>query len=135
MSYNIHDLSRRERQIMDALFELESASAQDIREAIPDAPSYSAVRALIANLVKKEHVTYVQQGTKHIYKAAHDMDSARTGAVKRLVNTFFSGSVVDAVTGLLGSNTPELSTQDLDRLEKMIDTARKNADIKNDSDK
>jgi len=126
MSYNIHDLSRRERQIMDALFELESASAQEIREAIPDAPSYSAVRALIANLVKKKHVTYEREGTKYIYKAAHDMDTARSGAINRLVNTFFSGSVVDAVTGLLGNNAPELSSKDLDRLEQMIDTARKN---------
>lgn len=127
MSYNIHNLSRRERQIMDALFELGSASAQDVREAIPDAPSYSAVRAMIGNLVKKGHVSYIQQGTKYIYKVAHDMGTAREGALKRLVNTFFSGSVTDAVTGLLGSNSSDLSHKDLDRLEKMIETARKNA--------
>lgn len=127
MSYNIHNLSRRERQIMDALFKLESASAQDIREAIPDAPSYSAVRALIAKLVDKGHATFKQQGAKHIYQPAHDINTARKGAVNRLVNTFFSGSVTDAVTGLLDSHAPELSSKDLDRLEKMIEVARRNA--------
>lgn len=127
MSYNIHNLSRRERQIMDALFKLGSASAKDVMNAIPEAPSYSAVRALIAKLVEKEHVTFEQQGAKNIYKPAHDMGSAREGALKRLVTTFFSGSVADAVTGLLGSDAPDLSHKDLDRLEKMIEKARKNA--------
>jgi len=129
MSYNIHNLSRRERQIMDVLFEKGTASAQDVRKAIPDAPSYSAVRALIAKLVDKGHARYEQQGTKYIYSATHDMSSARDGALKRLVGTFFSGSVTEAVTGLLDSHSSDLSSEDLDKLERMIDTARKNADL------
>ena len=128
MSYNIHNLSRRERQIMDVLFERGAASAQEVREAIPDAPSYSAVRALIAKLVDKGHARFEQQGAKYIYSPTHDMGSAREGALKRLVSTFFSGSVTDAVTGLLDSHSSGLSKDDLDKLERMIDTARKNAD-------
>lgn len=130
MSYNIHSLSRRERQIMDVLFQQGRASAQEVREAIPDAPSYSAVRALIAKLVEKGHAKFVQEGAKYIYLPNHDMDSARDGALKRLVGTFFSGSVTDAVTGLIDSHAPKLSHDDLDKLEKLIETARKNADSK-----
>lgn len=127
MAYNIHNLSRRERQIMDVLFERGKASAQEVREAIPDAPSYSAVRALIAKLVDKGHAKYIQEGAKYIYLPNHDMESARDGALKRLVSTFFSGSVTDAVTGLLDSHAPKLSDEELDKLERLIATARKNS--------
>ena len=124
MAYNVQNLSRRERQIMDALFKAGSASAQDVRSQIPDAPSYSAVRALLAKLVEKGHARFRQDGARYIYSPAHDMDSARQGAVKRLVSTFFSGSVTDAVTGLLDSHAPNLSNDELDRLEQMIENAR-----------
>jgi len=132
MDYNIHNLSRRERQIMDVLFKKGRASAKEVLESIPDAPGYSAVRALVNKLVEKGHARFEQDGAKYIYMPNYDMDSARDGALNRLVNTFFSGSVADAVNGLLGSQSSKLSNEDLDKLEQMIETARNNSHKKSD---
>lgn len=130
MKYNVQNLSRRERQIMDVLLAKGEASAQEVLEAIPNPPSYSAVRALIAKLVEKEQVRFRQEGAKYIYSAAQDMKVVRTGALSRLVNTFFGGSAADAVTGLLDAHSAELTEEQLDVLEQRIATARKQASRK-----
>lgn len=125
MVYNVQNLSRRERQIMDVLIAQGEASAQEVLEAIPHPPSYSSVRALIAKLVEKDQVAFRQEGAKYIYFVSQDMGAVRTGAMNRLVNTFFRGSAADAVTGLLDSHSAELSDAELAALEKKIALARK----------
>ena len=125
MSFSMQGLSKRERQIMDVLISKGEASAQEVLQAIPSPPSYSSVRALIAKLVDKDEVGFRQEGAKHIYFVKRDMKSVRAGALSRLVNTFFRGSPMDAVTGLLDSHSQELSDEELARLEKRIASARR----------
>lgn len=117
-------LSRRERQIMDILFELGEASAQDVQKRLPDPPSYSSVRALLGKLVEKGVVSFVQDGPRYIYSPVQNLDSARQNALQRLLRTFFGGSVSRAVNALLGSGCDDLSQEELDRIQAAIDRAR-----------
>lgn len=117
-------LSRRERQIMDALFELGEASARDIHSALQDAPSYSAVRAQLAILVDKGHISFRQDGARYIYAPVQPVSNAREGAVRRLVKTFFGGSTISAVNALLGMQGRNLDASELDELEALIQRER-----------
>ncbi|MEE4382241.1 MAG: BlaI/MecI/CopY family transcriptional regulator [Pseudomonadales bacterium] len=117
-------LSRRERQVMDLLFEHGRATAAELHERLPDPPSYSAVRALLRTLGEKGHVLHEQDGPRYVYRPAVPRATAREGAVRRLLRTFFDDSVPAAVAGLLGERGQELSDAELDELEAMIRAAR-----------
>ena len=117
-------LSRRERQIMDVLFERREATAAEIREAIAEPPSYSAVRALLRTLEEKGHVGHVQDGPRYVYRPLLERDAARAGAVERLLRTFFDGSVTAAVAGLIDRGDAQLSDAELDELEALVRSAR-----------
>lgn len=118
-------LSRRERQIMDIIYEQQECSAHDIRDKMPDAPSYSAVRALLAKMVEKGHIGNKQQGAKYIYYPTQELGSARKSALARLVKTFFGGSAVSAVSALIGMQSGKLDEQELETLEQLVAEARK----------
>lgn len=120
-----NQLSRRERQIMDALFEAGELSAQDVRSAIPDAPSYSAVRALLAKLVEKKIVDFREDGPRYIYFPVVAQEEARTSALQKLLKTFFGGSTAAAVNALLGMNKEKLSADEVAQLQQAIDEAAK----------
>jgi predicted transcriptional regulator len=95
-------LSRREREIMDILFALgERASAEDIRAQLSDAPSYSAVRAMLAKLETKGHVRHREEGLRYVYYPTTPRQTARRAAVQRLLRVFFSGSPGEAASALL----------------------------------
>lgn len=119
-------LSRRERQIMDALFEAGELSAQDVKAAIPDAPSYSAVRALLAKLVEKKIVDFREDGPRYIYFPVIGQEQARTTALQKLLKTFFGGSTSAAVNALLGMSKEQLSSDEIIALQKTIEQAKKN---------
>lgn len=118
------DLSRRERQIVDALFRLGRASAAEVRAELPEAPSYSAVRALLRILEEKGHVRHEQDGPRYVYMPTVARDSAKKSALRHLVQTFFEGSAAQAMSALLDSSASKLSDGDLERLEKMLEQAR-----------
>ncbi len=117
-------LTRRERQIMDALFEAGEASARDIHAALPDPPSYSSVRAQLTIMVEKGHATFRQEGARYIYAPAQPVSNARESAIRRLVKTFFGGSTGQAVSALLGMQANELQPEELDELERLIQRER-----------
>ncbi len=119
-----NQLSRRERQIMDALFEAGELSAQEVRDAIPDAPSYSAVRALLAKLVEKKVVDFREDGPRYIYFPVVAQEEARTSAMQKLLKTFFGGSTAAAVNALLGMKQEKLSSEEIAQLQQAIDQAR-----------
>ena len=119
------DLSRRERQIVDALYKLGRASAADIRAEIPDPPSYSAVRALLRILEDKGHVRHEQDGPRYVYVPTIARDSAKRSAMRHLVQTFFDGSAAQAMSALIDTSSVRLTQSELDRLEQLIDQARK----------
>ena len=118
-------LSRRERQIMDILFQQGKASAAEVREAMPDAPGYSAVRAMLRILEEKGHVHHQAEGLKYVYVPSVAREKARRSAVKHLMETFFNGSAENLVAALLDGSSMRLSAEELERMAQMIERARK----------
>ena len=118
-------LSRRERQIMDALHAKGQATAAEVLTALPDPPSYSAVRALLRILEEKGHVRHRREGARYVYGPRTSPASARRSALRRVVSTFFQGSVAQTMAALLETSDTQLSEKELIRLEELIDKARK----------
>jgi predicted transcriptional regulator len=118
-------LSRRERQIMDVLYRKGSASAADVLESLPQPPSYSAVRALLRILEQKGHIRHEESEGRYVFMPTMPRDKAKRSAIRHLVQTFFDGSSQEAVAALLDSSASKLSDSELDRLQELIDKARK----------
>lgn len=118
-------LSRRERQIMDILLEVGECSAKEVLERIPDPPSYSSVRALIARLVEKNIVTFRIEGTKHIYAPCMAEEKAQISAIQRLLKIFFRGSRVNAVNALLNAEGEKMTAREIETLERTIQRIKK----------
>jgi predicted transcriptional regulator len=118
-------LSKRERQILDILYRNSKATALDVQEQLADSPSYSAVRALLRILEEKGHVRHEADGTKYVYFPAVPAERARQSALTHLMHTFFQGSTGKAMLALLDNAPEELTKEDLDRLQKRIDDARR----------
>jgi BlaI family transcriptional regulator, penicillinase repressor len=118
-------LSRRERQIMDILYQRGKASASEVREAMPDAPSYSAVRAMLRVLEEKGHVKHVEEGLKYVYVPVVAREKAKRSAVKHVLDTFFSGSPEQIVAALLDVSSERLTREELDRMADLIEKARR----------
>ena len=116
-------LSRRERQILDILYAKSSATAAEVREAMADPPSYSAVRTLLRILEEKGHARHETQGTRYLYLPSVPRERARNSALSRIVQTFFDGSAAQAAAALVDSGT--LSTDELERLSALIERAKK----------
>ena len=119
------DLSRRERQIMDIVYRRGRATAAEVRGELPEAPSYSAVRALLRLLEEKGHLTHEQEGPRYVFFPTTSRKEAGKTALDGLVRTFFEGSVERLVSTLLDTKSQELSDEELERIAAMIDAARK----------
>jgi predicted transcriptional regulator len=113
-------LGRRERQIMDVVYRLGSASVADVRDALPDPPTYSAVRGMLKLLEDKGHVTHQADGLKYLYSATVSRNAARRSALKHIVRTFFGGSASEAAASLLEMSDAPLSEADASRLAAVI---------------
>lgn len=121
-------LSRRESQIMDVLYQSGEASVADVLAALPDPPGYSAVRALLRILEDKGHVRHFEDGKRYVYRPVHAKQNVAGGALRRVVQTFFGGSVEGAVATLLsGDDARRLSDEELARLSELIEAARRNS--------
>jgi predicted transcriptional regulator len=118
------NLSRRERQIMDIIYELNEATAAQVLERLPNPPSYSAVRALLRVLEEKGHLSHKQDGPRYVFVPTLPRDEARENALKHLVNTFFDGSPEKVVAALLDISDEKLSEDDYQRLSQLIEKAR-----------
>lgn len=121
---DLRKLPPRERQIMDFLIANGGGTTADVVDGITDAPSYSAVRAMLAKLERKGYVTHEDVDRAYRFKPVAK-DQARRSAVQHLLDTFFGGSTAQAVAALLKSDDG-LSDADLDRLEQVVAEARKN---------
>lgn len=118
-------LSRRERQMMDILYARGRATAAEIHEALPDRPSYSAVRAKLRVLEEKGHVRHEEESLRYVYLPTVPRETARRSALRRLVTTFFDGSVEQAVAALIDLNAADLEPRQLDRIAELIADAKK----------
>jgi BlaI family transcriptional regulator, penicillinase repressor len=120
-----HDLSRRERQILDVLYTTGRATAAEVQQGMPNAPSYSAVRTLLRILEDKGHVQHVLDGARYVYTPTVEAESARRSALRHLLNTFFGGSATQAVAALLDEDSLQLPKKDVERLRAAIERAKK----------
>jgi len=118
-------LSRRERQIMDILYQRGKSSATGVREAMPKAPSYSAVRAMLRVLEDKGHVRHQAEGLKYVYLPTVTRERAKRSAVKHLLDTFFHDSPDQVVAALLDVSSTRMTREELNRMADMIDKAKK----------
>jgi BlaI family transcriptional regulator, penicillinase repressor len=118
-------LSRRERQIMDALHARGRATAAEVLAALPDPPGYSAVRALLSILEQKGHVKHHRDGARYVYVPRTSPETASRSALKRVVSTFFRGSAAQAMAALLETGDTRLSDAELTRLQELIKKAKK----------
>lgn len=117
-------LSRRERQIMDLLYERGSLTAADLVKALPGAPTDSTVRTQLRVLEAKGHVRHEDDGTRYVYFPVVPRRVVRRSALKHVVNTFFDGSIEKVVAALLGPDGARLSDDELDRIAALVDKAR-----------
>ena len=118
-------MSRRERQIMDIVYARGEASAAGVLAALPDPPSYSAVRALLAILVDKGHLKHRSDKGRYIYVPTRRRAQVGRSALRRVLDTFFEGSLEKAVATLLQGSDAKLSEEELQRLGQLIQQARK----------
>ena len=118
-------LTRREREIMDVLHKRGRATAQEVQDDLAEPPSYSAVRTFLRLLEERGHVRHVQEGPRYVYMPTVERRAAQRSALAHLVDTFFDGSVEDAVATLVESSKPKLSTQELDRIAALLAKAKK----------
>jgi predicted transcriptional regulator len=118
-------LSRRERQIMDVIYANGSATAAEVHAALPDAPSKTAVRTLLRILENKGHLTHFQDGPRYVYRAVRSRERIGRSSLKRVLDTFFGGSLERAVAAHLTDAAVDLSADELKKLSQLINQARK----------
>jgi len=117
-------LSRRERQIMDVIYQCGRASAAEVMAVLPHPPGYSAVRALLRILEAKGHLRHKEDGARYIYTPTHPRANAGRQALERVVRTFYHGSLEKAVAALLDVSERRLSPTEVERLQALIRQTR-----------
>lgn len=110
---------------MDILYQRDKASASEVREAMPDPPSYSAVRAMLRVLEEKGHIKHENDRLKYVYAPVVNPDRAKRSAVKHLVDTFFHDAPEQLVAAFLDVSSRRLTREELDRMTEMIEKAKK----------
>jgi predicted transcriptional regulator len=126
MAENLHDtLSRRERQIMDIIYRLGEATVSEVLEGLEEPPSYSAVRAHLRILEEKGYLRHKQDGPRYLYRPRLSREKARESVLKGLLRNFFDGSREQLISSLLDDPASELSEEELERLARLIERARK----------
>ena len=121
----LSDLGRRERQIMDILHRRGHATAAEVLADLPDPPSYSAVRAMLGKLEKKGYVKHEWVGPRHVHRPTGNPDDVRRSAARHMLRTFFGNSMESAIAAMLGASEKPFSDEELDRLARLIDQARR----------
>jgi BlaI family penicillinase repressor len=122
---SILNLSRRERQIMDIIYSRGKATVAEVRELLPDPPSYSAVRALLRILEEKGYLKHERQGSRYVFVPTVTRERAKKWALKHLLQTFFDGSVDSVVAAIIDISESKLSDKDYENLMRLIEQARK----------
>ena len=117
-------LSRRERQILDVIYALGRATAAEVLERLPDAPTYTTVRGLLRVLEQKGHVRHEDEAGRYVYFPTVTRQKAAKTALRHVVRTFFDDSPSRAMAALLGSQR-EVSDEEIARLEELIAKARR----------
>lgn len=117
-------LSRRERQIMDVVYRLKHATVQEAIDGLDDPPGYSSIRATMRLLEEKGHLKHISDGPRYIYLPTRTRDTARKSALRHLMDTFFDDSIESTVATLLDVKSKDLTDEELDRIQELIQQAR-----------
>ena len=118
-----HHLSSRERQIMDIVYGAGSVTVAQVRQSLPDAPGYSAVRAMLRTLEEKGHLRHENDGTRYVYLSVRPRTQAARSSLRKVVQTFFGGSVEQTVATLLATSD-KLSPEELERISQLVEAAK-----------
>jgi BlaI family transcriptional regulator, penicillinase repressor len=119
-----HQFSRRERQIMDVIFARGEATAADVAAALPEPPSYSAVRAMLRILEEKGALRHREDGPRYVFLPTESREKASRSALQRVVQTFFDGSLASVVAALVDTKDGALPPEELARLEAIVKKAK-----------
>jgi BlaI family penicillinase repressor len=117
-------LSRRERQVMDILFQRGQATAAEVMADLPDPPTYSSVRSILSILVEKGHITHREEGLRYVYLPAASTKHAREEALRHVIRTFFNGSTDQTIAAVLRMSDSKLSESEIAVLEDRIRKAQ-----------
>ncbi len=121
---SLHELGRRERQIMEIIHKRGRANAAEVHADLPDAPTYTAVRGMLRILEEKGYLRHEQEGTRYVYVPTADRRRVGRSALKHLVSTFFNGSAGSAVAAMIGIYEKHLEDDEIEELQRMLDRAR-----------
>ena len=122
---SLSELGRRERQIMDVIFRRGRATAAEVLADLSDPPSYSSVRAMLRLLEEKGYLVHEWEGPRHVYLPTADLEQVRRTAMRHMMQTFFNDSMESAVAAMLGVSERPPSEDELERLTKLIEEAKK----------
>lgn len=109
---------------MEVVFRFGEVSVAQVQENLPDPPGYSSVRALLGILERKGHLKHREEGGRYLYSPAQARSSAARRALRRVVETFFQGSLEKAVVALIQSGDRQLSEEELKRIQGVIAKAK-----------
>ncbi|QDT89928.1 BlaI/MecI/CopY family transcriptional regulator [Gimesia algae] len=118
-------LSRRERQIMDIIYRIGRGTVQEVLVSLDNPPSYSSIRATMRLLEEKGHLKHISDGPRYVYLPTRTRNKARKSALRHMLDTFFNNSIETTVATLLDMKSKELTDEELDRIQILIDEARK----------
>lgn len=119
------DLGKRERQIVEVVYQLAEASVSEVLNQLADPPSYSSVRAMLGLLVDKNVLKYRRQGKRYFYRPALAKEKASRSAMQNLLTTFFGGQATDAMVALLDLSAADMSDEDFERIKRLVQKAQK----------
>jgi predicted transcriptional regulator len=125
-----HQLSRRERQIMDIVYQLGEATVAQVRAAMEDSPSRNSLRTLLGILERKGHLQHKEKGRSFVYQPMQPRSIAGSSAVRRVLSTFFGGSLEEAIAVYIAQPNIELTDEELRRIETLIRNARKKGGLR-----
>ena len=118
------NLSRRERQIMDVVYARGQVTVAEVLEDLPDPPGYSAVRAMLGKLERKQYLRHEEHGPRYVYVPTLPREEVQETALERVMNTFFDGSPSKAVAAILDMSATDLTDAEIDEMAKLIEQAR-----------
>ena len=121
----IFDLGKREREILETVLKLKEASVGDVIAAMPDPPTYSTVRTILGQLVRKETITFREEGGKYIYSPLVSKKSTQKSALQNVLGTIFYGKASDAILAILDLAGDSLTNEDIERIQTKINQTAK----------